>query len=337
MIGKEIRHGSAIVAAVLALAGCGGGSSGDTSSAAAPAANTAVTKDNGAPVAGQVYGAANGLYGSGSTAAVAIKSMDSTTPAPATVPGVADFAVRRLLSLRGTTSGISTKATQNASLYCGAGGSMTFTLVDADNNGDLSTGDSGTITFAGCKESGLTINGSFGFSGVVITGTAATPSVSVGATYTYRQLSIGNGQEMVAVDGALALQATIANAAPYTFDISGSGTQLAVTSGARSMTLTNFTSTAHLDTSAGTYAYTTQGTLTLGAQGVALTVSTPTPLGGTLGGLPSSGVMVARATDGSAARLTVVSATAVTVETDGDGNGTWDSTQSLTWTQFLAL
>lgn len=351
MIGKEILHAAAPFLAALALSGCGGGSDGSSPASAggavaaaalaatasqgeSPASGSTVSSGNADAVALQVYGIANGLYGSGSPAAVAIKSLDATPPAIPAIPGVADFTIRRLLALRGAPREVVTKGSQTASQYCGAGGTMAVSIVDADNDGELSSGDSGTLVFSDCKEAGLTVSGTIDFSGLSVTGSAATPTVSVGARFVYRPLSLGNGEETVSVEGGLSLQATIANTAPYTFDLAGAGTALTVRAGGRSMTLSDFSSSARLDSGEGTYAYATQGVLRLDAQGASVTVSSPTPLSGKSGGLPSAGVMVARASDGSATRLTVASPAGVTVETDVDGDGTWEQSQALTWVQF---
>src|SRR5690606_38354630 len=145
------------------------------------------------------------------------------------------------------------------------------------------------------------------------------------------------GDESASVHGDMSLQAAITNAAPFTYDLSITGRSLAVSAGSSQESLAAYSATIRVDATAGTYAYGVSGTITGSALPAAITIATPSPLTGTIGTYPTSGVVTATASDGSAARLMANSATNVTVDLDADGDGSFESSQTLTWAQLTAL
>ena len=174
-------------------------------------------------------------------------------------------------------------------------------------------------------------------SNLAITGSAATPSRSVGATFTFDRFRMSFDEGSAAVHGDMSLQAAISNFAPYTYDLSLNGRSLAVTEGSSQESLTAYNASVRVDSTAGTYAYGVAGTIAGSALPAAITIATPSLLTGTVGTYPSAGVVTATASDGTAARLTVDSPTSVTVGLDADADGTFESSQTMTWAQLTAL
>ena len=328
-------------AVALVLAACGGGGSGDSGAQNGGGTSAAITPDNAAQVAGATYWMGDLLYSTAGDAAQTIdpKSSDATTPRAR--PGLAQFALRKFLGLESGTaenSRLSGKAIQTYADACALGGSFTETWNDADNNGVLSTGDTASLTFRECEEEpGLRIDGTIALSNVVMTGTSATPARSVGATFTYHSLRFTFDDESVTVDGDMSLQAAITNYAPFTYDFSVNGKSLVAQSGARHEALSGYDANIYIDYTAGTYAYAVGGTVSGSSMPTAITMTTPKAFAGNIGAFPVTGMTVATATDGTAARLTVNSATNVTVDLDADADGVFESSEQMTWAQLTAL
>ena len=58
----------------------------------------------------------------------------------------------------------------NQRIPCTNGGSLDFTFNDADNNSELSSGDTVTMGASTCMEGSLTIHGSITMDNVVVSG-----------------------------------------------------------------------------------------------------------------------------------------------------------------------
>lgn len=324
-------------AVVIALAGCGGGGGdGSTSSTTAK-----INSDNAASVASRTYSVVEALYSSGINATAQVKSADGSSvggPSNGVRLNLAEFATRRLLKLEaGHTSGepVVAKAIVSGADSCAFGGSISAIVNDADNSDTLTSGDTGTITFTNCvDEDGIQWNGAFGFSNLSYTGSVAAPSRSVGVTFTFSNLRAAYEADSASVNGDLSVQAAITNFAPYSLDLTVAGTSLGVTENNWTETLTQYSARVFVDTSAGTYAYAVAGTVSGTDLPGAVTVDTPMTLAGSIGTYPTTGMVTARASDGTAARLVVNSATNVRIDVDANADGIFESSQTMTWTQL---
>ena len=343
MKAKRIRNGAQLAAssaAMLMLAACGGGggSSGDAGGGGGAAA---INSSNGTAVASRVYSVANVLYSTGENAAQVVDVKSAGTPSRDVQFNLAEFALRKVLDFeadRKAGAKLAGKAVETYADTCSLGGSFSEVWNDADNSGSLSTGDTASITFTNCTEElGIRLNGTMSLSNLLATGSSVTPSRSVGATFNFVNLQMSVDDASATVHGDMALQAAITNFAPYTYDLSINGKNLAVADGSWQEALASYSASVFIDFTAGTYAYGVAGTVSGTAFPVAITMGTPRTLAGNIGAYPTTGVTTATASDGTAARLTVNSATSVSIDLDADADGIFESSETMTWAQLTAL
>lgn len=315
----------------LALAACGGGGGGDAAPAAATGAP--LTPDNAPAVAAEAYKAADALYDSGSLGTTQLKEAQGGA-APL---DLVRLATSRLLSLdaRPATEGRTTKAVTTVSEACPDGGTSSATFDDADGDGALSTGDSGSFSFVGCRFADVVLSGRFAFSGVVVTGTPSSPSRSIAATFTFESMTASGPAGSGSASGDVSIQAAIAGTARQVIDVALAGNSLTVVENARTRTLSGYSGQLRLDEGAGSFRYAVQGTVSGTGLPGTVSVTTPTAFVGTIGGFPASGAMLLRAADGSAARVTATSPVSVTLEVDANADGAFESSSTLTWAQLV--
>jgi hypothetical protein len=331
-----------VPAALLALGLAGCGSGGDDTPAASgttpPAAATAmISPGNASTVTSRALDLSEALQSSGSAIASQFKQAPSGgARAPLDLAG---FATRQLLALTAddTDGGVAAKAFTVSSRACPSGGTAALRLDDVDNSRSITNGDGGAFVFTDCVIDGVTINGGFGFTNLSYTGTSSTPTRALAATFTFDDLrSTGRGSSTAAT-GDLTVTASLANGTPRVLDMSLSGTRLVVVDDGETNALAGYTARAVVDETAGTYATTLAGAATGPSLPGTVTVSTPSALTGRLGEDPSSGVLLATASDGTSARLTAVSSSTARVDVDGNADGTFETTSTMTWDELRAF
>ncbi|MFA7504207.1 MAG: hypothetical protein WCZ28_05875 [Burkholderiaceae bacterium] len=329
-----------ISAALLMLAACGGGSSNDSTGDGA-GSSSAINSGNSTVVASRAYAVASVLYSTGENATQLVDVKSASTTSRDAQFNLAEFALHKVLDFDAadrSSAKLAGKAVQTHADACSLAGSFTETWNDADNNDILSSGDTASITFTNCvDEPGIRLNGTISLSNLSITGSAATPSRSVGATFLFESLQLSVDDASATVHGDMALQAALTNFAPFTYDISINGKNLAVTEGSWQEALTAYKANVFIDFTSGRYAYGVAGTVSGTGFPTAITMATPRTLTGNIGAYPTTGVTIASAADGTAARLTVNSATNVTIDLDADADGTFESSETMTWAQLTAL
>lgn len=323
--------------ALATLAACGGGgSSGDAAIANTPAATTtpapmAIAASNADTVAARGYEATTGLYDASSSAAGQLKSADGTGRFDVTT-----FVLGHLRTPFGASGdGVTAKAAQSATQNCPGGGSLRVTVDDRNANGQADAGDTASFVFTNCVIDGTRASGSMAFAFQSYTSTATSETTQV--TVSFTALTVVDASGTNAIDGDLSMLARVALVAPFTSAVTLSGSRLTVTEGGLSRTLTDYSGTLALDATAGTYAYTVSGTVSGGSLSGSLSVTTPTPFSGRIGSDPTAGVLLLTGANKGTVRVTVASPTGVTLAVDANGDGTADSTKTLTWAQFAAL
>jgi hypothetical protein len=173
-----------------ALGACGGGGDDTPTLPAADIPTSAsgatgdITASNYSAVGVQVQdvltlsaGAANTvtpLQGSGSAVVTSGAKVQTVANKVFTLSTTTAFGSKSILSADGTSS---IQAVQSATEPCSGGGSVTVTFNDADNNQDISAGDTMSLIANNCVENGETLNGQANVSIGVLTDTHASMSM----------------------------------------------------------------------------------------------------------------------------------------------------------------
>jgi hypothetical protein len=172
---------------------------------------------------------------------------------------------------------------------CAGGGTLSGTANDADNNGDLSTGDSATITANNCVIEGVKLNG--GLSIGVSRYTASSTSESGALTLSFSNFS--------AADAVLNGNATVS------FD--GNSTQAHVSVGFSNATVTSSGQAVTLNCTASVTVSGSTSSLSLaggvGMNGHTYTLSQPVPFSATTAGLQSGGTLQIQEAVGARVKL----------------------------------
>jgi hypothetical protein len=327
---KSRRHLSlaTLLASVLSLSSCGGG--GGSAADDPPAA---ITEANAQAVIADAYRAASALYDVVFDGASLLVTGVVTEGAKVSF-NLTTFSTKTLFALAAkpaSAGALVTGVVITDTEPCSGGGSLSYTVDFVDDN-TLSPGDSGRFSFTNCVESGVALNGTLSF--VVL---AASGTTSFRASFTYSNLRIALDGDEFSIDGGMTIQAAVSYVPRTTYDISATGSLLTVTSQNESQSLAGFESTLRLDEGTNTFVYTFQGNMSGTGLPGTVAVTTPTAFSGINGNYPGAGTMVVRAANGSAARLSAVSTTSVSIGIDADGNGTYELSVPMTWAELDAL
>jgi hypothetical protein len=326
---------AACLGAILA-AGCGGGGGGGE----APPELLQITNQNQIAVARAVT---VNFMSLGSMRDIPISDYSAGGAQASALAGITKQALGTAIEpLRAAGSRFGPLAIQSETELCPAGGSLTITVDDRDNNGLPSAGDVLTMAFNNCRpESSSSINGS-----VRVDIAVYVPS-QLSGLFTFGQLTLVDGDDTVSANGA-------ANAV-YTETVDPSGTMTIRTE----LTVAS----AGLVTSGSTPGYTETLTHDSGFNAVWTDVvpNGPPPYStsalrgrvhvGSLGNriilttdpavhdlwsaeFPDSGVVTI---DGyrSHLRLRVMSTSMVRLELDSDDDGTFEAGRDMAWTELM--
>jgi len=218
---------------------------------------------------------------------------------------------------------------------CPLGGTETTWVYDNDDSGDLSVGDTITVTDENCKDMvGGTSNGSMS-----MTFTQASSS-SASAQVTFNQASYVTARHSTTLNGSTNLDYA-----------EGVTTETYTTTSAGSMTIALSTHTGYTDTvtlldgffvqetidSAGTTVSRAGGLLQSQAAGGIVEVNTPAATPMTEYGAdayPSSGTVQVKGLN-SSLLITAVSATNARLDVDANGDGTFESGSTMLWDDLL--
>lgn len=325
----------------LSLAACGGG--GGSSSSSASLVPTAVISSSNEAVVAQdtTTGSFSPLTGtqtltgvqSGDDHAVFAAVWDQLEHVPAYVAQAAS---------QQQAAGVISSSTLN----CASGGTLSVSVSDADNSGTVTAGDSLSIVANNCVSYLGAMSGSMtlsinGWSGSL---TSSPPVYDMSMTIGYNNFS------MVATSGYTStlngsMTATIRASGNYTqySSISASSLTAAATfSGVtRTRTLTNYSASyqrAPNVTYTSQTSYTVNGMLSSSALGSANTFSfsTTTPL--VVYGAqtyPTSGQVLITGASNTKLRLTSLDNTTVQRELDANGDGSYESIDTVAWNTLL--
>jgi len=325
--------GSVVLCSSLVL-GCGGGGGGsgvgNSTGALVPLASS-----NGATAGDVAVDAVLRAVGPTQDASGWLKP---GADAPATVAGFspARWAVAQLVAAREQVASAvaagkpATQAVINDGGPCPSGGSVSLTHDDADNDQQVSTGDTVRLSFSGCNVFGISIQGQVLLDSIVANGAPfADFSGSLRVTF---DLHLGDDQDFLALDGTLSLSVlddgTVAS-------LSISTPSLTIQGNSQATTLTDLSISYAENMFTGGYAWSGSGTVTDSRLGGSVAFSTLQAFTGQESSEhPSSGAMLITGANGSKVRITVMGPDAVRVEIDADNDGTYEDSSTTTWAGF---
>jgi len=319
-----------IAASALALLSACGGGGGD--SAPAPSQKVAITSAN-----------QNNVVRAGVNGALAVSLTQGnfgSTPAAAAAARTRALDIvlqRALASVQAQRKGIASASVRPAATSgdvtnCGISGTLASTFDDKDGNGVISKGDVLTATFAQCKESAsLAINGVLS-----ITVTSNPTDTQLAASANFQNIVVTFEQLASTISGTLAI-GVVDNATTSTSTLSAGA-------GGLNVSLVSSTWNESVSYASGFVIATSEvtatqvdslslsGTLTAQSLGGTLSIATTLPLTqGPSDEYPSAGQVVISGASGSAVRVTAISDTQVSVELDANGDGTYESSQTVAW------
>ena len=332
--------------AVGVMAGCGGGGGGGGSSAAAgstsPAVSAAALSTSNQTVASQdVASTALSLFGTSQSALGAVSANESVLYAEA----FAQMSRLPAFIADAHANALAVGTVQSQSYNCPVSGSYSISVTDADGNAIASAGDSVSATYNACVSSSGTINGTLSFRIDALSGTYGSYPSTVGVTMSYGNLTLNASTYSVTINGALSVNGTLSGANAFTQTLSthsltASATYAGVT---RSRSMLNYAaSETRTADSSYTYlsTYAISGTLSSngfagGTQSVSFTTGTTPMVRRGIDVYPYTGSLLITGANNSALRLTALSNALVQESLDANGDGTFESNTTVTWTSLL--
>lgn len=318
------------VMAVSLLVACGGGGGGSSEPLAQSATPLTITESNYVGVTQSVLEGTNDLnsLSSGSLSVlsgVQLEAQPVWLPAVVSqVKNIKNIQVPNGVHLVGVESGVPER--------CDISGTSTSTLIDQNGDGKPNAGDNVAITFNNCVNSDGTINGSLSAVIHTFVDGVANANNEFELSINLNNFSVVSGGSSTFVSGDLRLKWVDSNNEETlklsASKISSSSTVAGVT---KSFGLSGFTATLidGVNGDSQTYA----GNLSMSAyenKGVSIE-TTDSWLFRERAEYPYRGQMVLTGQAGSKVRLTAQSSSAVYLELDANGDGTYEKSETRTW------
>ncbi len=327
----------ALAVATLVIASCGGGGGGsdDTTPTFNP---VPLTTSNAKPVSAEILDSAETVQGASAGPAILTAVSVDASGSDFSFP---EFVVQHLSAIQ--SLGIIPNSTVNGVVFgpdtvtCSGGGNWTITWNDADNDTELSVGDSITLAFSNCVETDVTVNGSMTMGITQISaGFTGFPPYILGVSVTLTNLSVVSSSHSASSNGDMSMLIADDGIGNENFDLSGGS--LSSTVSGHSVTLTNYLYEFDLNDVTGAYSISLQGTLASTDIGGSVTYTTLVPFTGIDPGDPTAGQLHIVGAGGSQAWLTAEGdGINVSIEVDADGDGTAETFVPTTWTELESL
>jgi hypothetical protein len=274
------------------------------------------------------------------------------SPAPRALAAGADVTMRALgkvLAPARTDAKVGRLTVYEETLACTLGGEMKITIDDRDNDGFVTRGDTLALGFTQCRESKDSLVN--GLLAVAISGASETPtSVQITGTFSY-QMTVVEGSYTSSINGSTATVYTesIDPMGTYTTRMESTVTPDGLVAGAATPILSdtfsydpgfNVVSTEVQPATPTPLPFSTialNGTVHVASLGGRIAIATDpmTPIRDTLDApYPESGQVVVTGRD-SRLRMTVLDTERVRMELDANGDGTYDATKEVLWTELL--
>lgn len=317
--------------------GGGGGSSGFGGGGTITAAAIVVTNGNSQALAAEAVEVSSDTDAAAGSAFVTGVQVSGSDPIQ---PMLLARAGRTLAGKASTTGTLATGA--SATQSCGGGGSITFD-VTSSGSGIPAAGDSYSFLASNCVETdgttSMVMNGRLTIS--VLSGSYDPASTVYPKSITMRMVttnfSVSGGGETEVFNGDLTMALTETSATSASVVLTSSS--LASTIGSHHVLVVNYSLSVTENSSGSTLSISTSvqtDNTRLGSTAVSYTVATVTPITVSSAGVVTAGSIKVTGAN-SALLLTVTGPDTFSVQVDGNGDGTYESTSSVTRSQLQAL
>lgn len=324
---------SFLMAGALMLVGCGGGGDGGGERVVTDLA--AISAQNAADAAATGYDTSQSVLRVGAIGGLLVTSSGGRTGF-----NLAAFLRMQLQRITGTVAqpySYEAAAVITHEQACTGGGTATYSLNDVDGNLAASTGDTLSITFANCVESGLTYNGDLSLTEFTLSGDPAAGPYSMGATFAFTNFHAAGAGESHSIAGAYGYSEATADNVVYTANVTIGSLSYTGMDGTESSTytFTNFSASGTNNLATGAYTFSSEGKVDDSTLGGSITIATVTEFAGVAPGDPTSGVMKVTGAANSSVTLSAMSdGVNVELAVDADGNGVAEETIATTWEQL---
>jgi hypothetical protein len=329
------------LAIATALAGCGGGSSGGGgSSPSLSGTPVTITTANGDEVAGEVATAADSAVGTGNLGPTMLPTAVVISGGPDT-PSLAEVARDQLARAAEAAASAAPHVASGIliedSIDCSGGGRIVFSFDDADDDLELSSGDTMSIDFRNCVETGLTMDGGMSLTGVSITGDYTLEMAgSFAAAFDFNNLSMSFEGQTMSIDGDMSISSSTADGITLATDVSGQS--LTLSAGVDTVRLESYVFSSTEDGMG--YSLEETGRLLSSALDGSVQFETLAPLTGfdiELDYPSGGGPLVITGAAGGTVTLTPQGGDMVEVAIDTNGDDSPESIQTLTWDELTAM
>ena len=205
-------------------------------------------------------------------------------------------------------------------------GTASLDINDAVPQNEISTGDSVSITFAGCQQNAggltMTLNGTLSFTADNVTGSPPGPYTRV-FTATYDALTVTFAGVTIVVDGSFTLTLSSTDGITTTAVVSGASFTVFAQAGSRAFSgsIADFRIERAYNQSNDTFVFDYDATVS-GSAGGPYVYETTTAFTGAGGEAPSAGVLTITGPLGGEVTLTALNNTDVRIVVDLEGDGT---------------
>lgn len=227
-----------------------------------------------------------------------------------------------------------------ATTSCPGGGSIT--LPDIIPTAGSSINGTFDFIFSNCKNGTSTVDGSFSFTGTIALDAIGNPT-GINATFTFNNFTFSDVGQIGSIDGGFKVVMTTSLSGVDTFSFTGKRLTFRDNTGAFELvnppSFTEFNITYTSDTSTNVETFDVNYNVSSTFVGGNVSVITNVPFEGLIGTpYPYKGQMTvtgaALGASNSKVRLTAIDANSVMLEVDTTGNGTYDFTKTLNWTDL---
>jgi hypothetical protein len=324
----------------LVLAACGGGGGGGSGGTAPPSIVEVTAANQDAVARASVVAVQGGLF----AGSLGITASGPSAPLAAVTGPALRRAVLAEFKMPSATRKSKSALLAPLTELCTVSGSVTATIDDRDNSGALSVGDVLGVSFDACSEiAGEVLNGS---ASATYTQIVLTPTLTVGASVAVTSLSFAEPGYSASIDGGFEFTYGEPSAAVATTRLTvPNALALRATTPAYSDTITlldGYIVDSSYDMAAlppggavpGRTTSTASGKVASASAGGYVQMQTLEPIVQyDVDDFPRSGRLSAVGSTGNL-QVTVLSSTQVRIDLDADGNGSFEASKVVAWTQL---